>query len=113
MTGLILSRLAYIFIILYLLTCSLSNVISLNLGCYNQSQIEMFTDYTTRNTLSYTSQQDCYNRSTLDSVVAFNFYYENSICERFYNHSNTYRVNPNNASQMCILQLPDNQKASR
>ena len=113
MVGSILSKLAYYLIILYLLACNLSKVGSLNFGCYNQSQMEMSTDDIMRNILSYGNEQGCYDRSMLDSVVAFNFYYKNGICERFYNYSSTHRVNSNNASRMCILQLPDSQKASR
>ena len=100
-------------IIFYLFICNLSIVASLNFGCYNQSQIEMFGNNITKDSLSSVSQQYCQNNSNVDSIVAFNYYYETNICERFYNYSLTYRVSQNSSTQMCILRLPDNQKSGK
>ena len=94
----------------YLLVFSLSTAMALNFGCFNDSQIELMPRNISREILSSVDRQFCYNQSYYNSAVAFNYYHQNRTCEFLYNYSLTYRVIKNNASQMCILQLPDSQR---
>ena len=95
----------------YLLVLSLSNAMAINFGCFNHSQIEMTSNNISRAFLSSVDHQLCYNRSYFSSAVVFNYYHQNRVCELLYNYSFTYRIIKNNDSQMCVLQLPDSQKA--